>query len=205
MLSSYYVYNLFIFYRDGSIRNGEQIDISALFTRTQYRMRDPSTGTCRGNVILHLFIREGKKGSYLCFITGKCFCKGIGTAVNELIDNGEAGMNFLLSDGDTLWAFRKPQLSTHTLFYRYYNNTDGVYSAVASEYPSSSQGDWLAISEDNLVVLTADAAPAVIDVYNYTPPGGDLLVDADFDSGSIGPYTITGYTLDLELSTETLV
>ena len=127
---------------------------------------------------------------------------GVVAAVNELIDNGEEGMNFLLSDGNTIWAFRKPQLSSHTLYYRYYNDTDGIYSAVASAYPSSTQEDWELISEDYLVVLTADAAPEIIDVTTYTEE--PLIDNADFESASIGPYTIVGNQIDFTINTETL-
>ena len=121
---------------------------------------------------------------------------GIVAAVLELIDNGEEGLNFLLSDGESLWGFRKPQLTSHTLYY--IHDTVNGYSAFASEYPSGSQGDWQIVLEDYLVVLTGDSSPVVIDVHNYT--GGDLAIDAAFDNGSIGTYTITDNTVDMTLA-----
>ncbi len=111
---------------------------------------------------------------------------GIVEAVLELIDNGESGMNFILSDGESVWGFRKPQLSSHTLYY--IHDTTNGYSAFASEYPSGSQGDWEMIPEDYLVVLAGDAPPVVIDVYNYTPtPPEGLLVDSEFDDSVDSP------------------
>jgi len=93
---------------------------------------------------------------------------GIVKAVKELINDGETGgMIFLLSDGDTIWAFCRGSVpSYHTLYYDY-NPAEG-YSAVASQYPSNSQGNWQLINNNELAVFTNNDAPIVIDVTTFT-------------------------------------
>jgi len=120
---------------------------------------------------------------------------GIVEAVMELINDGETGgMIFFLSDGYTIWAFLRGSIpSYHTLFYEY--NSSAGYSAVASQYPSSSQGDWQSINNNELAVLTANEAPLIIDVTTYdgipdsqdnclTIPNGPLL--GTCTSGTVG-------------------
>ncbi len=103
---------------------------------------------------------------------------GIVEAVNTIIAGNEnGGLNFILSDGFRLWVFRRGQLSTHTLYY-IYDAAQG-YAAAASQYPSSSQGHWIAMDDYQLVMLTATDAPVVFDVTDYA---GELLVDNDFNS-----------------------
>jgi predicted glutamine amidotransferase len=92
---------------------------------------------------------------------------GIVEAVMELINDGETGgMIFILSDGNTVWAFLRGSIpSYHTLYYEY-NVLEG-FSTVASEYPSTTQGDWQPMHNNELVVLTANAPPVIIDVTLY--------------------------------------
>jgi predicted glutamine amidotransferase len=92
---------------------------------------------------------------------------GIVKAVMELINDGETGgMIFLLTDGNTLWAFLRGTIpSYHTLYYNY-NALEG-FSAVASDYPSTTQGDWQPINNNELVVFTGNKPPVVIDVTRY--------------------------------------
>jgi len=92
---------------------------------------------------------------------------GIVEAIRELRDAGETGaLNFIMSDGFTLWAFRRG----HTLDYLYDSDPLNGYSAVASQYPSSTRGDWIAVTDYKLIILTGDAEPVSIDVLNYTTP-----------------------------------
>ena len=93
---------------------------------------------------------------------------GIVEAVTELINDGESGgMIFLLSDGNTMWAFCRGSIpSYHTLYYEY--NAGEGYSAVASNYPSESQGNWQLINNNELVILTGNEEPVVIDVTTFT-------------------------------------
>jgi len=122
---------------------------------------------------------------------------GIVSALTELINAGETGgLNFVLSDGNTVWAFRRHQLSHHTLYYLY-DDVQG-YSAVASDYPSATQGSWIAMDDYDLVVLTSDSTPVVIDILEYNPEtelenfplliditDADLAAKAQEDGGDI--------------------
>ena len=99
-------------------------------------------------------------------------------AINEMVAAGEdGGINFVLSDGLRLWAFRRGQLTSHTLYY-IYDPVEG-YAAAASQYPSASQGSWVAMANYEMAMLTATDEPVVIDVTDYP---GDLLVDTDFNN-----------------------
>ena len=92
---------------------------------------------------------------------------GIVEGINALVNAGETGgLNFILSDGEKMWAFRRHQLSSHTLYYL--NDTSGGYAAVASQYPSSTQEDWVEMDDYQLVQLSSHTEPLVINVLNYT-------------------------------------
>lgn len=82
--------------------------------------------------------------------------KGITKAVidicNQVPGTGET-LNFLLTNGTTLRGFRKG----NTLYY--YN--DSQYLAVASQYPTSSQGAWITVSDFYLVTLVRGSSPSV--------------------------------------------
>jgi len=87
---------------------------------------------------------------------------GVAEAVTTLSSESSSyNMNFVFSDGTTLWAFRKGD-STHVVYY-YYNSTFPQYSVVASQYPTSSQGNWVVMNNYNFVELTRTGAPLVID------------------------------------------
>ncbi|MCP4263658.1 MAG: hypothetical protein GY774_40045, partial [Planctomycetes bacterium] len=107
--------------------------------------------------------------------------RGIVEALNLMIDDGETGaMNFILSDGQNIWAFRKGT-SSHPLYY-IYDEIQG-YAAAASQYPSSSQGNWIQMTNYQLVVLASGSTPEVIDdVTRYTDD--ELLVDPYFNDSA---------------------
>lgn len=87
---------------------------------------------------------------------------GIIAAVGQIVKHGEhGGMNFILSDGKTIWAFRKGGLILHHKLYYFYDPERG-YSAVATQYPTKSKGGWISMDNYELVVLTGDSAPVVI-------------------------------------------
>jgi len=96
--------------------------------------------------------------------------KGIAEAVTNLVNqNAGNNMDFVFSNGTTLWAFHRGGDSTHLVYY-YYNSTSPVYSAVASQYPTSSQGSWIALSNFNLVEMNNTGPPLVIDdIRAYAP------------------------------------
>jgi hypothetical protein len=102
---------------------------------------------------------------------------GISEAISAMVGAGETGaINFIMSDGDSVWAFRRGS-SSYTLYYLNagVGTADG-YAAVASQYPSSSQDSWVMITDYQLVILTRNAAPVVInDVRDYCP--GDINGD----------------------------
>jgi hypothetical protein len=89
-------------------------------------------------------------------------------------------LNFFLTDGTTLWAYRQG-LSTHTLYYLY-DTTGTPYSAVASQYPSASQGSWVEIPNGDLITMQQDSPPVVEDIEDYF--GDGLLVDNYFDDSA---------------------
>jgi len=82
---------------------------------------------------------------------------GITKAVTDISHVDYGAMNFFLSDGETLWGFCKG----NTLYY-YYNGTFPQYSAIASQPPNGVQDDWIALDDYNLVILTMDSPPIVV-------------------------------------------
>jgi predicted glutamine amidotransferase len=94
---------------------------------------------------------------------------GIVAAINQLVTAGgdTSGLNFVLSDGTNMWAFRRHSLTTHTLYYLY-DSVSG-YTAVASQYPSSTQGNWVTINDYELVIIKPNKAPTIINVLEYIP------------------------------------
>jgi predicted glutamine amidotransferase len=88
-------------------------------------------------------------------------------------------MNFVMSDGKTLWAFRRGVDASHGLMYLDKSLAEG-YAAVASQNPSDSQGDWQDMTEYQLIVFRPGAAPVIInDVRTYCPGdiNGDMQVN----------------------------
>jgi len=122
---------------------------------------------------------------------------GVARAVTAICDvNPNYNMNFVLSNGEVLWAFRRGD-AQHMLYY-YYNSASPQYSAVASQYPTSSQGDWVALDNYNFIELTRTAPPTIVeDIREHTPTdhfdstindndgvahgGVDLYVDGKID------------------------
>jgi hypothetical protein len=101
---------------------------------------------------------------------------GIVEAVTSMIDDGESGgMNFIMSDGHTVWGFRKG------LSLEYLDEYLNGYSAVASQKPGSD-GNWIVMSDYDLVVLSHDAPPVVMDVRNHPE---NYIADAAFNNSSV--------------------
>jgi VCBS repeat-containing protein len=90
---------------------------------------------------------------------------GIAKTIKAMIQAGEYGeANFVMSDGSTVWAMRRASSSSYTLHYLYGTG----YKAVASQYTSSSLGNWQLMQDYELVVLTGDSPPQSIrDVREY--------------------------------------
>jgi len=102
--------------------------------------------------------------------------------LREAIPGDGEMLNFFLTDGTTLWAYRQG----HTLYYMYDSAVPSArrggttpraatagtpYSAVASQFPSVSQGFWHEMANGDLVTLTPSGRPAVetVDTYFATP------------------------------------
>ncbi len=110
---------------------------------------------------------------------------GIAVAVTELGARDSGKHNFLLSDGEKLWGFKKG----HTLYYK--DSIEG-YSSVVSEPPEGTQGSWIAMSDYDLVELSPYSAPVFISDVRTLPPVYDSLTasytyydeDGDPESGS---------------------
>ncbi|MFZ0451120.1 MAG: class II glutamine amidotransferase [Desulfatiglandaceae bacterium] len=106
---------------------------------------------------------------------------GIVEAVASMVAAGEGGgMNFIMSDGITVWGFKKGNSLSYS-----YDAIDG-YSAVASQPPSSDGAGWTSMNDYELVVLTAGSAPLVMDVRDGCEPeicdnGIDDDCDGDID------------------------
>jgi hypothetical protein len=109
---------------------------------------------------------------------------GIAEAIKEMVAAGEItnAINFIMSDGELLYVFRRGIDPPYTLYYLH-DSANG-YSAAASEYPASSQGSWIYINNYQLVVLTRNAAPVVInDVRTYCP--GDMNEDRQVNAADL--------------------
>jgi len=97
---------------------------------------------------------------------------GIAKAVTDISEADSGAMNFFLTDGEILWGFRRG----NTLYY-YYNETFPQYSAIASQPPTSTQDAWTALYDYNLIILTEDNLPYVIeDIRVQTQPVGGISI-----------------------------
>ncbi len=85
--------------------------------------------------------------------------------------------NFFLTNGTNLWAYREGT-DIHSLYY-YYNTEGTPYSAVASQYPDASQGDWVAMDNGTLITMYQDRPPRVEPIENYF--GEAFIADNNFD------------------------
>jgi len=93
---------------------------------------------------------------------------GIADGTNALIAAGEGGaMNFVLSDGEGMWAYRRGD-GSHTLYYLY-NSTDAAHAwtAVASNYTGASQGDWVEMASRELLAVSGNGTPTIFDTATY--------------------------------------
>ena len=82
---------------------------------------------------------------------------GISEAVADISAADYGAMNFFLTEGETLWGFRRGI----TLYY-YYNST-APYATIASQPPNSTQQGWTLLYDYNLIILTKDNPPIIID------------------------------------------
>ena len=83
--------------------------------------------------------------------------QGIIRTVSDLIAAGQNTMNFIMTDGHTMWSFRRG----HDLCYLY--DADLGYTAIASQHPSATQENWQIVEDNTLVVSKPGDAPVLID------------------------------------------
>jgi predicted glutamine amidotransferase len=101
-------------------------------------------------------------------------------------------LNFFLTDGTTLCGYRQGK----SLYYCY-DKLDTPYSALASQYPSSSQGNWVTVSDGQLITMNQGVAPVVENIENYfvgPPPDFSLSANQStisFTSGGSGTFNVS--------------
>lgn len=97
--------------------------------------------------------------------------------VTIFVNQNNATLNFLLSDGYDLWVFKKGW----SMFYVF--DQDLGYSAAASYHPALEIGLWQAMSDFELVQLRPGMTPVVIDIKDSLPVGFYIPGDSN---GSLG-------------------
>jgi predicted glutamine amidotransferase len=93
--------------------------------------------------------------------------KGIAEATLSICARTSATLNFLLTDGEKLWGFRKG----YALYYSYtasYENVSQI-TEIASQYPNSTQGNWALLSDYDLVEASDNSQPSISDVHTIIP------------------------------------
>jgi predicted glutamine amidotransferase len=68
------------------------------------------------------------------------------------------GLNFFLTDGATLWAYREGQSLS------YVSDAAGACSAIASQAPTATQGKWISMKDGQLLRLDQDTPPVLVDL-----------------------------------------
>jgi predicted glutamine amidotransferase len=78
-----------------------------------------------------------------------------------------ATMNFLLTNGEQLWGFCKG----HSLYYlTALNENASQVTAIASQYPTSTQGNWTMMMDFDLIEASANNSPKIFDVRTISIP-----------------------------------
>lgn len=109
--------------------------------------------------------------------------RGIKEAILKLttvISGSGGGLNFFLTDGDTLWSFRKGR----SLYYYY--QLYPQFSAVATQFPYAEKGGWIEVPEDSLVVMESGLPPVL---KSFSVPVAQSRRSPDVSSGSVGTPT----------------
>jgi predicted glutamine amidotransferase len=97
---------------------------------------------------------------------------GIAEALVEMMEiSFDEAMNFVLSDGRSVWAYRKAR----TLYK--FTHPRNNYSIVASMYPGEEQGDWEEVNEYNLLLLRPNQPIAKVNMSNYMPAIAGVITD----------------------------
>ena len=94
--------------------------------------------------------------------------RGIAEAETEIYrTDSSANANFLLSDGNWMWGYKKSVDSVHPLCYRY--DSGSGYSAIVSQPPERpGLGNWISMSNFNLVEISVGTPPMLYqDIRDY--------------------------------------
>jgi predicted glutamine amidotransferase len=119
----------------------------------------------------------------------QCLC-------DKILGTGEQ-LNFFLTDGTTIWGYRQGK----SLYY-FYNTSNALYSVLASQYTSSSQGSWKTMSDGQLITMNQGGAPLVENIKNYfsppsltvkSPNGGESWVVGTKHSITWSVSNLSGY------------
>ena len=123
---------------------------------------------------------------------------GIAKAETQIYStDGSSNANFLLSDGATMWGYKKSIDSIHPLCYKY--DAQQSYSAIASQPPEGAGlGNWATLNNFNLVEISTSTPPLLIqDIRSYVHPGGEFTISAS-------PATLTVTAGGMTTSTITI-
>jgi predicted glutamine amidotransferase len=87
-----------------------------------------------------------------------------------------AYLNILLTDGESLWAYREGV----SLYWKQGGVETTPYTAVASRYPGETQEDWQALDNGELLELRAGQSPQLFQIEDYfdwspAPPNLDTV------------------------------
>ena len=97
---------------------------------------------------------------------------GVVEAANIIHQMGDSiGANFILSEGTKIWAVRKartdfPAWESYYSLYYTYDDVEG-YTAIASDYPPSTEGNWNLLENYHLAVISSNEAPTIIEFTTY--------------------------------------
>jgi predicted glutamine amidotransferase len=91
--------------------------------------------------------------------------EGIYAAIENIIyaDAYRGGINFILSDGYSIWAFRRGR----TLYYS--NDLNDSYSIVATHFPSTDTSGWHLLSEYDIALFQPGSAPTITNFLELFP------------------------------------
>ena len=88
---------------------------------------------------------------------------GIAEAVNGINAVGDGGMNFFLTDGETLWGFRQG----NSLYF--YHDGTSQYSVIASQPPTGNGSGWSEMQDRSLIILSRNGPPQMINDITAVP------------------------------------
>ncbi|MGD0803076.1 MAG: class II glutamine amidotransferase [Candidatus Bathyarchaeia archaeon] len=109
---------------------------------------------------------------------------GIAKAETQIYaTDSSSNANFLLSDGTTMWGYKKSVDSSHPLCYKY--DASQQYSAIASQPPEGSGlGNWITMNNFNLVEISAESTPVLYqDIRTYPLP--DFTISASPSTSTV--------------------